>query len=307
MSLPNILGKEFECINKILSKLPSVGVGDDCAVLGSGAKKLVISTDSFIENVHFDLTYFSLKEVGNRCAEAAISDIAAMGAKPLYLLLAISAPCTKKIEPLVDGIKLSLIKHKIKIIGGDTTKSKKIMINITVIGESNNPIKRSGAKKEDLVFITSYTGLSDAGLYTIKNKINGFRILKEAHKKPKAKVKEGLEISKIATSMIDISDSLASELYHIAHAGKCSIKISSIPVYKEIKKLAKYIGVDPTKFTLYGGEDYQLLYTTNKKNKNKATGFCIGEVIKSTNSPAVFIQQGKKLLKINPKKGFLHF
>ena len=94
MSLPNILGKEFECINKILSKLPSVGVGDDCAVLGSGAKKLVISTDSFIENVHFDLTYFSLKEVGNRCAEAAISDIAAMGAKPLYLLLAISAPCT---------------------------------------------------------------------------------------------------------------------------------------------------------------------------------------------------------------------
>ncbi len=307
MSLPNILGKEFECINKIVSKLPSVGVGDDCAVIESGAKKLVISTDSFIQDVHFGLAYFSLKEVGNRCAEAAISDIAAMGAKPLYLLLAISTPCIKKIKPITDGIKLSLTKHKMKIIGGDTTKSKKIMINITVIGESKNPIRRSGAKKGDLIFITSYTGLSDAGLYIIKNKINGFNTLKEAHKKPKAKIKEGLEISKIATSMIDISDSLASELYHIAHASKCSIKVKSIPIHKGIKKLANHIRVSPAKFTLYGGEDYQLLYTTNRKNKNKATGFCIGEIIKSTNDPVVFIQQGKKLLKINPKKGFLHF
>lgn len=307
MTLPNILGKEFKCINKIISKLPSRGVGDDCAIIGSGAKKLVISTDSFVENVHFSHKHFSLKEIGERCAEAAISDIAAMGAKPLYTLLSISTLKIKNIEPITAGIGLSLKRHRIVIIGGDTTAAEKTMINITVIGTSSDPVKRSGAKKGDLVFITSYTGLSDAGLYALKNNIKGFSVLKAAHKKPKAKIKEGLAVSKIATSMIDISDGLASELHHIAHASTCSIKLCCIPIHKEIEKLAKLTKKDPLSFVIYGGEDYQLLYTTNKKNKNKALGFCIGEVIEKDKTPLVSIKQGKHYIKLDPKKGYLHF
>lgn len=308
MIMPNILGKEFECINKILSKLPSSGVGDDCAIIQAGSKKLLISTDSFVEGVHFSLKYFSLKEVGYRCAEAAISDLAAMGAKPLYLLLSISSPSTQNIIPISLGIGRSLRSHKIKLIGGDTTKSDSVMLNITVIGESKKPIKRSGAKKGDLVFISSYTGLSCAGLEAINNNIKGFNILKKAHKEPKAKAKEGLTISKIATSMIDISDSLASELHHLAYASKVSIEIDRLPIHKEIKRLSKLNRTNPLKYVLYGGEDYHLLYTTNKKNKKKAIGFCIGRVVgnNSTTKKVWLKKDGRKKL-VDPKKGFLHF
>ncbi len=308
MTMPNILGKEFECINKILSKLPSFGVGDDCAIIQASSQKLLISTDSFVEGVHFSLKYFSLKEVGHRCAEAAISDLAAMGAKPRYLLLSISTPSIKNIIPLSLGIKKSLRYHKIKLIGGDTTKSDTVMLNITVIGESKKPIKRSGAKKGDLVFISSYTGLSCAGLDAINNSIKGFNILKKAHKEPKAKIKQGLIISKMATAMIDTSDSLASELHHLAHASKVSIEIDHLPVHKEIKKLSKFNKKDPLKYVLYGGEDYHLLYTTNKKNKNKAVGFCIGRTVVDNNATKkVWLKKDGRKELVDPKKGFLHF
>lgn len=307
MVLPNILGKEFQCINKIISKLPSIGVGDDCAIIDGSVKKMLISTDSFVEDVHFSLKPFSLQDIGERCSEAAISDIAAMGASPLYMLSSISGRSTKEVEKISEGIKRSLKRHKLRIIGGDITKSSKIMINITVIGSSPRPVMRSGAKKGDLVFISSYTGLSGAGLYLIKKGLDGYPSIRKEHLSPRAKIKEGLKISSIASSMIDISDGLASELHHIAHASKCSIRIEHIPIHKELSKMSRKIKKDPLDFALYGGEDYQLLYTVPPKHVNKAIGFKIGVVTGQTKHPKVQIKRGEKISGLNPKKGFLHF
>ena len=307
MTLPYILGKEFRCINKITRELPTLGVGDDCAVIRLGGKHLLVSVDAFVENVHFDLSYFTLAEIGKRCTEAALSDIAAMGGKPLYILLSWSAPKVDLIEKIAQGVKKSLIRHKVKLIGGDMTRSKDITMSLTVIGETKKPVYRSGAKNGDYVYVTSYTGLSEAGRQLLKNKTHGFERLKRAHKDPEAKIKIGQKLSKVATSMIDISDGLVSELYHLAHSSNVSIELDHIPIHKDLKLCSEKTKTTAEGFSLYGGEDYELLYTVQRKNIKHAIGFKIGRVIKSKkrNKKVYLNKKGKKIL-IKPT-GFKHF
>jgi len=307
MTVPNILGKEFECINKILEKTLNSGVGDDCAIINQGKQKLLISTDSFIEDVHFSKKTSSLNKIGEKCAEASISDLAAMGARPLYMLMAISSKNTKEIKDISDGIALSLKRHNMLLIGGDTTKSNKLFINITAIGTSKKPVKRSGAKHGDGVYISSHTGLSSAGLYALQKGIKGYADLEKAHNSPRALTKEGLKISNLANSMIDISDSLSSELYHIAFSSNCSILIDTVPIHPSIKKLCKNKKLDPNNFVLFGGEDYKLLFTSNKYQLAGKLGIRIGTVIKDKKTPKVIFKtkNGSKILR--PKSTYLHF
>lgn len=295
---PNILGKEFDCINKIIKKLPTHNIGDDCAVLEFGGKNLLVSVDTFSDKVHFDTKSFSLKEIGERCSEAAISDIAAMGGRPLYITISLAVPSNGLISGITDGIKDSVNRHKISVIGGDTTYSKVLSISITVLGTADKPVYRHGAKPGDGVYITGHTGLSAAGLYALNKKIKGFKTLEQKHKRPLAKIKEGLAVAKYATAMIDISDGLASELYHIAFQSKVNIDITNIPVETKLKNFCKKQKLDPKEFTLYGGEDYELLLTGPEKELSKIKGLIkIGKV---TN-------KSKKSLLPDPSKGFKHF
>ncbi len=307
MTVPNILGKEFECINKILKKTLNSGVGDDCAIMHQGKQKLLISTDSFIEDIHFSKKTSSLRKTGEKCAEASISDLAAMGARPLYMLMAVSSKNTKDITEISSGIALSLKRHNMVLVGGDTTRSNKLFINITVIGSSKKPIKRSGAKHGDGVYISSYTGLSSAGFYVLQKGIKAYPDLKKAHRSPRALIKEGLKISNLANAMIDISDSLSSELYHIAFSSNCSILIDAVPTHPSIVKLCKEKELDPSNFILFGGEDYQLLFTSNKHKQACKFGIRIGTVIKNKKRPKVLIKtkNGSKILR--SKSAYLHF
>ncbi|MEI6092269.1 MAG: thiamine-phosphate kinase [bacterium] len=309
MTLPNILGKEFDCINKIIAGLPSgARIGDDCAVIRCGNKNMLVSVDTFVENVHFDLKYFDLSEVGQRCCEASLSDIAAMGGKALYVTFSISVPDYKMIDAVSTGVKKSLLHHKVKIIGGDTTFSDTVILSFTVIGEATKPIYRSGAKPGDNVYVSSYTGLSDGGLYALKNKINGFKILKNKHKKPTARLDIAPKISKHANSMIDISDGLVSELYHLAYASDVSIVIEDVPIHKELKKLGTVSKIDPKIMTFYGGEDFELLYTSSKRPSQKPFGFYLGKVIKSKKNNCVYLKNNDGTTNILPANiGFKHF
>jgi thiamine-monophosphate kinase len=327
-TLPNILGKEFDCINKIMNKLPvGAGIGDDCAVIDFDSKSLLVSVDSFIEDVHFDMNYFSLEELGEHCAEGSLSDIAAMGGKALYMTLALSVPKSKLIDKLSFGIKKSLKRHKVKLIGGDTTYSKKIVISCTVIGEAKSPVYRAGAKPGDEVYISSYTGLSKAGFYVLKNKIKGFKALKSKHLRPLARLDISQKLSSIASSMIDISDGLVSELYHLAHSSNVDIIINNVPIHKELKKLEASYGVSAIDNALFGGEDFELLYTIPKKTKSKGArtsfkecipGIKIGIVketkskksskVKSSLSKAsVYIQDKTGKLRLIRSKAYSHF
>lgn len=309
MTLPNILGKEFDCINKIMASLPSGGlIGDDCAVIRCGNKNMLVSVDTFVENVHFDLKYFGLSEVGQRCCEASLSDIAAMGGKALYITFSISVPNHKMIEPVASGVRRSLLHHNVKIIGGDTTFSDTVIISFTVIGETATPIYRSGAKPGDSVYVSSYTGLSDGGLYALKNKINGFKILKNKHKKPIARLDIAPKISKYANSMIDISDGLVSELYHLAYASNVSIIVENIPIHKELKKLSTVSKIDPKIMAFYGGEDFEILYTSTKKPTQKPIGLYLGKVIKEKAKNCVYLKNTDGVITLLPANiGFKHF
>jgi thiamine-monophosphate kinase len=306
MTLPNILGKEFDCINKIIRSLPvGGGIGDDCAVIRWGGKNLLVSVDTFVEKVHFDLRYFKLHEVGERCAEAALSDIAAMGGKALYATLSLSVPDHKMIEAVAKGVKRSLTRHKVKLIGGDTTFSSSVIVSFTVMGEASKPVYRSGAKPGDSVYVSSYTGLSCGGFYALKNKIKGFDKLKAVHKTPRARLDIAQKIAKHASSMIDISDGLVSELYHLAHAGGVSIVIDKIPIHPDLKRLAKALMPDPKIMALYGGEDFELLYTSRNKDMS---GIKIGKVTKTMDKPAVYIKTtGGNIQVLPPDIGFKHF
>ena len=296
---PNILGKEFDCINKIIKKLPTHSIGDDCAVLEFGGKKLLVSVDTFSDKVHFDTKYFSLKEIGERCSEAALSDIAAMGGTPLYIAVSLAVPTHKVISGITDGIKNSVSRHKIFVVGGDTTYSKIMSISITVLGTANKPIYRYGAKPGNGVYITGHTGLSAAGLYVLKKKIKGFKTLEQKHKKPTAQIKQGAMAAKYATAMIDISDGLMSEIYHLEFQSKVNIELSNIPIHATLKKFCKRQKLDPHNFVLYGGEDYELLITGPDSKLSRIKGLLkIGNVTK---------KQKKKSLFFNPLKSFKHF
>ncbi len=308
MTLPNILGKEFVCINKIIKKLPVQSIGDDCAVLDFGGKKLLVTVDTFSDKVHFDKKYFSLKEIGQRCAEAAVSDIAAMGGEPLYMVLAIATPEHAQIPSLIDGIKKSLLRHRITMVGGDTTYSSILSLSITVFGSCKRPIKRNGAKINDAIYISGPTGLSMAGLYAIKKGIKSFKILEQAHKNPKAKIAEGIKAAKHANSMIDISDGLVSELYHISHQSEVSIELDNIPIHKELARLCKVQDLDPLAFALYGGEDYQLLITGQEKHLSMVKGLIkIGRVVGKSTKALVCLNKNGKTTTLNTLKGFKHF
>jgi len=305
---PNILGKEFDCINKIIKKLPTHNIGDDCAVLEFGGENLLVSVDTFSDKVHFDTKSFSLKEIGERCSEAAISDIAAMGGKPLYITISLAVPNNKIISGLTDGIKKSVNRHKVLIVGGDTTYSKILSISITVLGICNDPTYRHGARPGDTVYITGYTGLSAAGLYALKKNLKGSKTLKKKHKKPTARIKQGQALAKQATAMIDISDGLASELYHIAFQSKVNIEITKIPIHPILKIFCKEQKLDPKIFVLYGGEDYELLLTGAKTKLSTTQGLIeIGKVTGKSKKAQVYIKHKNKSVLLDPQKGFKHF
>lgn len=303
-TLPNILGKEFDCINKIIKNLPTKNIGDDCAVLDFGGDKLLISMDTFCEKTHFDNSYFTLQEIGQRCAEATISDIAAMGGIPLYITLSISTDHYKKIPMLCDGVKKSLLRHKVFLIGGDIIHSDIFSVSITVIGKTKKAVYRSGAKAGDSIYITGHTGLASAGLYALKNKIKKYRKLKNKHKSPVAKINSGIKMSKYTNSMIDISDGLATELYHLAHQSGVNIQLNKLPIDKELTIFCRKMKLDENDFALFGGEDYELLMSIPEKFSDKTKGLIkIGQVMEKSSKPKILFKN--EILKI--KKGFKHF
>lgn len=303
--------KEFKLINLIKNTLPNKYIGDDCAFTDDVSKQ-IISVDTFVENVHFSFNYSNINEIVHKTFNASFSDIAAMGGKPLYFLLSISAKNSDIICKFIKALKLPMQKLNVLIIGGDITYSNKLVISFTCFGKASKPIFRNTAKNDDLVYLSNYTGLSGAGLFCLKNKIKGFNILKTAHKKPTARFDISNLVNKYANSMIDISDGLLSELYHLANDNYSDILLHEIPIHPELKRLEKLLVKKNIKtcdtaidFALYGGEDFELLYTLPKKYAKYAKGICIATITKTKKKPKITYKN--KTLKIESKKQFLHF
>ena len=271
---------EFELIDLISRRFPPeegiVGIGDDCAIIPQNAgMETLVSTDMLVEGVHFLREDIPAFDLGWKSAAVNISDIAAMGGRPVASFLSIAIPEDVSGEYLmafIDGYKALSDKFGSRLLGGDTTSSKDgLCISVTVYGECprGKAVRRSGAKPGDLVCVTGTLGDSAAGLKVILDAPGAERSeleeeLVRRHYRPLPRVAEGIALAGIPVSaMMDISDGIASDLRHILKASSAGGRIdcAALPLSEQIRKISSLRGYDPVRLALEGGEDYELLFT----------------------------------------------
>ncbi len=280
--------------NIVLKNKSSIkGVGDDAAVIKAGEKFLLISTDLLTEGVHFDLTYMPLKHLGYKAAIVNFSDIAAMNGLPKQITVGLSASnrfSVEALEEIYTGIYLACEKYGVDLIGGDTTSSaSNLFLSLTVIGEADEKdiTYRGTAKKNDLICVSGDLGAAYMGLLLLEREkqvfkanpdmqpeLQGHDYILSRQLKPEARIDiiKQLKEKKIKpSSMIDISDGLASEIKHICKNSKlgCQIYEDKIPIDITTVNMAEEFKIDPTIAALSGGEDYELLFTINQSDYEK--------------------------------------
>ena len=278
---------EFDLIDRVnsISGRPAsdvrIGIGDDAALVSHDSNEILLTTDALVENVHFT-NKIPPHAVGYKAIAVNISDIAAMGGKPKHILISLSLPGHTEVE-VVDEIYKGMIdcakKFGAGIVGGNMSKSKEIVINVTVTGtvEPKNLRKRGTALVGDSILVTGSLGGSAAGLLAIENGIidpdeyRGNELL-EKHLYPKALVEESRVLAKLGSrAQEDISDSLYLDLSNICLASNVGavVDVSKVPVAPEASEVEKSINIDPLNLALSGGEDYELLLTASKEEVKK--------------------------------------
>ena len=322
---------EFGLIDLIRKRFPAkdenllLGIGDDAAVIEITPERLLIfTTDALKEGVHFDLSYFSFYQVGWKAMAANLSDVAAMGGIPTFGLVSLGVPNkmdSRDVLKIYKGMTDLGKRFGCKLCGGDLFLSSEIVITLTLLGEVEPEflVKRSGARPGDLICVTNDLGQSQAGLELLKRKkvTNRAWVRKHLQPVPRAKEARTLVQSLNLTSMIDISDGLASDLYHIAEESKVGALIyqDRIPVSKSLSKIAQVLEKPPLDLALSSGEEYELLFTI-RKNQEKKLRFLkegdgslkitvIGEIKDKKEGVKILDSKGKsRKLK---KSGFSHF
>ncbi|MFH0817848.1 MAG: thiamine-phosphate kinase [Candidatus Micrarchaeota archaeon] len=262
---------------------------DDAACIRAGTKILAITSDIMFANSHFPKK-MPLASIGRKAVVANISDLASMGAKPKYLVLSLGIPRGfTGLSRVILGIKKTCAKYGAIIIGGDTKRSRELTISICAIGEiEGRTLTRNNAKSGDVVAVTGNIGSAYLGLHSLLYNKSASRLLVNAFNNPKARVEEGLILSRFSSraSAMDITDGLLYTASEIARESKVGIKID--PKLITISRLAKiYAKKNKISFThlINTGEDYELLVCLSEndfKKLNKRAGLIrIGKVIKS--------------------------
>ena len=282
---------EFGLINRIDSKFNSnrkstiIGIGDDSAIIDNSKSLTLITSDMLIEGVHFDLSFFPLKHLGYKSVVVNLSDIYSMNGCPNQIILNIgisSKFSLKAIDEFYDGIKIACDEYFVDLVGGDTTSSiTGMVISCTAIGTvlKKNISLRSGAKEHDVLCVSGDLGRSFLGLKILQRekrvflnnpemqpKLNIYKNIIEKQLRPVARV-DIINILKeykiIPSSMIDISDGLASEILHLSEASNLGAKIfeEKLPILEETKLVAKEFDLNFSNCALNGGEEYELLFS----------------------------------------------
>ena len=256
---------EINLINKIKNTLKSQYIGDDCAYLKDLG--IVISQDSLVEDVHFSKHMMSPYQIGYKSVMVNLSDIAASGAKPAYLTVALSLPKQIKDDAVIDfyeGAKYALENLDVEIVGGDITGSDKFYISISVIGKTLNRkiSSRSHAKIGHKIITSGVHGSSAAGLRILQNDLEPDKDLIKAHLMPVAQIDFTKQISEQIQedyAMMDTSDGLFDALFKIGSASECTMSVDFERILYD-PKIKEYFS-DYKDLILFGGEDYQIVAT----------------------------------------------
>ncbi len=269
------------------------GIGDDAAVIDMGDKYQLASTDLLVEGVHFDLAYTPLKHLGYKSVAVNVSDICAMNGVPKQIMIGLAMSnrfTVEAIEELYQGVKLACKHYEVDLVGGDTTSSVSgLMISVSVLGEveKDRITYRSGANINDLLVCTGDLGAAYLGLQILNREnaifkenpkiqpdLSGNDYVLRRQLKPEAGIKYIKilrDLAIVPTSMIDISDGLASEALHISKHSKVGITIheNKVPIDYTAMNLANEFNLNPITCALNGGEDYELLFTINQEHYDK--------------------------------------
>jgi thiamine-monophosphate kinase len=278
-----LMYREDQVIERVARKFPGfgsrmrVGIGDDAAVIAPRkGTEWVVTTDAFLENVHFLRKVHPPRAVGYKALARATSDLAAMGARPRYFLMALAIPpgCAASwLDSFLGGMAAAARRFGLTLAGGDTTKHPSVLVNLTVIGEvePGRAILRSGARAGDLICVSGKLGEAELGWRLVQRGLHQrkrYAKLLRKHFRPEPRLALGrwLVDHRCATSIIDTSDGLSTDLGHICKASGAGAKVfaEKIPLAKVPPDLQR-VGLDPMRLALNGGEDYELLFTVSKR------------------------------------------
>jgi thiamine-monophosphate kinase len=283
---------EFALIHRLQQKIehrqPStvLGIGDDAAIIGPAAgHEVVVSTDLLVEGIHFDLMFCPLRHLGYKAVAVNVSDIAAMNAQPTQIVVALSTGprfTVEAIEELYAGMRLACEAYGVDLVGGDTTSSRGgLTLAITALGQvpAGQAVRRSGGKPTDILCVSGDLGAAFLGLQVLEREkqvfladpetqpeLGNYEYVVQRQLRPEARldiIHELRELGVRPTSMIDISDGLASEIMHLCAASGTGARLFSefLPLANPTLEAAAEFNLDPITCALNGGEDYELLFT----------------------------------------------
>ncbi len=306
---------------RVQNKQTIKGVGDDAAVIDNGDMLTIVTKDLLVEGVHFDMVYTPLKHLGYKAVAVNLSDVYAMNAKPLQVVvgLAISSRYTlEALEELYEGMLLACERYQVDMVGGDTTTSPFGMtLSITAIGQAKKEdvVYRSGAKPNDILFVSGDLGAAYCGLLVLEREKQVYKanpdmqpsmenyayiLERQLKPEPRCDIIELLQKAGVKpTSMIDISDGLASEILHICNNSKTGATIyeEKIPLDHRMGQVAHEFNMDPTTCALNGGEDYELLFTISpadfEKIKDLEEMHPIGHITEAGEGANLFTSSGQ--------------
>ena len=301
-----------------LSKL--IDIGDDAACIPIDGRFLVASTDMMYRKTDV-LNEMSYRQIGKKIVTINFSDIASMGAEPFGFLLSYGSQDieVENFNEIISGVSEQCKKYNSKFLGGDTNETDELTLAGTALGLTNKPILRSGAKAGDVVAVTDFLGTCALGVDILLKRLMDFdeideQILKETLE-TEPRVPEGKFLKDYANAMTDISDSLAMSLYDIAEMSNAGIKLNldKIPILDIAIKTSEQLDLNPVDYALYGGGDYELLFTVSGENWKKIRDLesnfkfkfkfkftRIGEVVEGS---GVFDENNEKIRKL----GYEHF
>ena len=262
-----------------------LGVGDDAAIIDAGQHYTLVSTDLLLEGIHFDLTYCPLKHLGYKAVAVNVSDIAAMNGVPEQITVSIALSNRFSLEALQElyaGIRLACESYKVDLVGGDTSSSTKgLVISVTAVGKvaKDKVCQRKGVQPNDIICVTGDLGGAYLGLQVLNREkqvfaadasmqpdLAPYQYLVQRQLKPEARmdvVHAMRDMPLVPTAMIDLSDGLASELFHLSRASQVGVNIyeDKLPIDKLTYETAAAFNLDPVVCAMHGGEDYELLFT----------------------------------------------
>lgn len=308
---------ERDFINRIRAQsgggsLPGLvtGIGDDCAVFACcendpEGKLALVTSDALVDSVHFDLSWHPANLLGRKSLSVNISDIAAMGGRPLYALLTVGFPQTdmsRLSDDFMTGFYEVLGEHRMGLIGGDTVRSPNFFISVTVIGEVEKGciLYRSGAKEGDEIWVSGFLGHAAAGLEICRRGLHRAgqdekMVAAHLDPTPQTVLGEVLGASGLVSAMMDISDGVATDLAHLCAESGVGAEVEEdlLPLSVEITETAGRLQFSALDWALGGGEDYQLLFTSSPSNRVE-----LESLVKSKTGGDIF-----KIGRIVPGKG----